>query len=53
MKCNRGQLYTAKMWVWIVKSVCTGNSMFVIIAMRESDLHINFENIHTKCERRS
>ena len=21
MKCNRGQLYTAKMWAWIVKFV--------------------------------
>ena len=49
MKCNRGQLYTAKMWVWIVEFVWTGKLMFVIMAMRESDLHINFENIPTKC----
>ena len=49
MKCNRGQLYTAKMWAWIVKFVWTGKSMFVIMTMRESDLHTNFENIHIKC----
>ena len=49
MKCNRGQLYTAKMWAWIVKFVWTGKSMFVIMAMREGDQHTNFENIPTKC----
>ena len=48
MMCNRGQLYTAKMWAWIVKLVWTGKSIFVIMAMRESDLHTSFENIPTK-----
>ena len=48
MKCNRGQLYTSKMCVWIVKFVWTGKSMFVIIAVRESYLHTNVENIPTK-----
>ena len=48
MKCNRGQLYTAKMWAWIVKFVWTGKSMFVIMAVRECDLHTNFENIPSK-----
>ena len=36
MKCSRGQLYTAKMWAWIVKFVWKGKSMFVIMAMREA-----------------
>ena len=49
MKCNRGQLYTAKMWAWIVKFVWTGKSMLVIMAMRESDLYTTFENIPTNC----
>ena len=49
MKCNRGQLYTAKIWAWIVKFVWTGKSMFIIMAMCESDLHTNFENVPTKC----
>ena len=54
MKCNREQLYTAKMWAWIVKFVWTGKSMFVIMVMRDKcDLHTNFENILTKCNRRS
>ena len=50
MKCNRGQLYTAKMWAWIVKFGLTRKSMgFFIMAMHQSDLHTNFEKIPTKC----
>ena len=48
MMCNRGQLYTTKVWAWIVKCIWTGKSMFVIMAVRESDLHTNFENIPTQ-----
>ena len=44
-----GGVYTAKMWAWIVKFVSTGKSMFVIMVMREIDLHTDFENILTKC----
>ena len=47
MKCNRGQLHTAKMWAWIVKIIWTGKSMFVIMTVPDSDLRINAENIHT------
>ena len=48
VKCNREQLYATKVWACIVKFIWTGKSMFVTMAVRESDLHTNFENIPTK-----
>ena len=47
MKCDHGQLYTAKI-VGVDCEICLTREMFVIMAVRECDLHTNIENITTK-----
>ena len=47
MKCDHGQLYTAKI-VGVDCEICLNREMFVIMAVRECDLHTNIENITTK-----
>ena len=47
MKCDHGQLYTAKI-VGVDCEICLNRKMFVIMAVRECDLHTNIGNIPTK-----
>ena len=42
MKCDHGQLYTAKI-VGVDCEICLNRGMFVIMAVRECDLHTNIE----------